>query len=222
MNDAFISYANEDKEKFVRQLAQKLMEKNISVWFDEFSLKVGDSLRKSIDKGLKESRYGIVVFSPYFFKNNWPVWELNGLIQLQNKYRNRKILPIWHNITHDEIIEYSPSIADIYSISSSLGIEYVVQKLIEVIRPEGSSLTHAFNILDELGYNPPPITDEWWLDVIEYDGSDGNVCDWSFFIGLLPDKPKDRGEFITKKVIQRKWQEVVLERNISQPKRCNL
>jgi len=86
MYDAFISYASEDKEKFVRQLAQKLREKNISIWFDEFSLKVGDSLRKSIDKGLKESKYGIVVFSPYFFEKNWPVWELDGLIQLQNKY----------------------------------------------------------------------------------------------------------------------------------------
>jgi hypothetical protein len=216
MYDAFISYASEDKEKFVRQLAQKLREKNISIWFDEFSLKVGDSLRKSIDKGLKESKYGIVVFSPYFFEKNWPVWELDGLIQLQNKYRKKKILPILHNITHDEIIEYSPSIADIYSISSSLGIEYVVQKLLEIIKPEGSSLTHAYHILDELGYNPPPVTEEWWLDVIEYDGSDANVYDWSFFIGLLPDKPKDRGEFLAKKVIQRKWQEVVLEKNISQ------
>lgn len=216
MYDAFISYASEDREKFVRQLAQKLQEKNISIWFDQFSLKIGDSLRKAIDKGLKESQYGIVVFSPYFFEKKWPVWELDGLIQLQKKYKTKKILPIWHNISHDEIIEYSPSIADIYSISSNLGIEYVVQKLLEIIKPEGSSLDHAYRLVDELGYKLPAITDEWWLDVIEYDGSDANVYDWAFSIGLLPDKPKDRGNFIAKKVIQRKWQEVVLEKNISQ------
>lgn len=98
MYDAFICHASEDKEKFVRQLAQKLTDKNISIWYDEFSLKVGDGLRKSIDKGLKESKYGIVVFSPSFFDKNWPEWELNGLIQLQNKYKKNKILPIWHNI----------------------------------------------------------------------------------------------------------------------------
>lgn len=42
MYDAFISYASEDEEKFVRPLAIKLKEKNLSIWYDEFSLKVGD------------------------------------------------------------------------------------------------------------------------------------------------------------------------------------
>ncbi len=216
MYDAFISYASEDKEKFVRPLVIKLKEKNLSIWYDEFSLKVGDSLRKSIDYGLKESKFGIVILSPSFFNKNWPEWELNGLVQLNNKYKERKILPIWHNITYDEILKYSPSIADIYSINTQLGIEYVIEKLLEVIKPEGSSLQYASNILEDLGYAPPPITDEWWLDTIEYDGSDSNVYDWSFHIGLLPEKPQKRGEIIAKKVIQRKWQQVVLEKNISQ------
>ncbi|NIO20250.1 MAG: TIR domain-containing protein [Candidatus Aenigmarchaeota archaeon] len=216
MYDVFISHASEDKEKFVRPLATKLKEKNLSIWYDEFSLKVGDSLRKSIDYGLKESKFGVVIFSPSFFNKNWPEWELNGLIQLNNKYKERKILPVWHNVTYDEILEYSPSIADLYSINSQLGLEYVVDKLLEVIKPEGSSLQYASNILEDLGYAPPPITDEWWLDVVEYDGSDSNIYDWAFYIGPLPEKPKQRGDIIAKKVIQRKWQQVVLEKNISQ------
>lgn len=216
MYDAFISHASEDKEKFVRPLAIKLKEKNLSIWYDEFSLKVGDSLRKSIDYGIKKSKFGIVVFSPSFFNKNWPEWELNGLVQLNNKYKERKILPVWYNINHDEILEYSPSIADLYSIKSQLGLEYVVEKLLEVIKPTGSSLQYASSILEDLGYTPPPITDEWWLNIIQYDGSDSNVYDWAFPIGLLPDKPQQRGEIIAKKVIQRKWQQVVLERNISQ------
>ena len=216
MYDAFISHASEDKEKFVRPLAIKLKAKNISIWYDEFSLKVGDSLRKSIDYGIKKSKFGIVIFSPSFFNKNWPEWELNGLVQLNKKYKERKILPVWHNITHDEILEYSPSIADLYSIKSQLGLEYVVEKLLEVIKPAGSSLQYASNILEDLGYVPPSITDEWWLDIIEYDGSDSNVYDWAFNLGMLPNKPKKRGEIIAKKVIQRKWQQVVLERNISQ------
>lgn len=216
MYDAFISHASEDKEKFVRPLAIKLKEKNLSVWYDEFSLKVGDSLRKSIDYGIKKSKFGIVIFSPSFFNKNWPEWELNGLVQLNNKYKERKILPVWHNITYDAILEYSPSIADLYSIKSQLGLEYVVEKLLEAIKPAGSSLQYASNILEDLGYTPPPITDEWWLNIIEYDGSDSNVYDWAFHMGLLPDKPKQRGEIIAKKVIQRKWQQVVLEKNISQ------
>ena len=48
--DAFISHASEDKEGFVRPLAQALEARDVSVWFDEFTLTVGDSLRRSIDR----------------------------------------------------------------------------------------------------------------------------------------------------------------------------
>lgn len=49
--DAFISHASEDKESLARPLAEKLRDLGFSIWYDEFQLKVGDSLRRSIDKG---------------------------------------------------------------------------------------------------------------------------------------------------------------------------
>ncbi len=58
--DIFISHASEDKDDFVRPLAIALIEKGFKVWYDELSLDVGDSLRQSIDKGLKNSRFGLV------------------------------------------------------------------------------------------------------------------------------------------------------------------
>ncbi|MEX1028877.1 MAG: toll/interleukin-1 receptor domain-containing protein, partial [Paenibacillaceae bacterium] len=64
----FISHASEDKKGFVRPLAKKLKEAHVEVWYDEFSLMPGDSLRRSIDKGLTQSRFGIVVLSDAFFK----------------------------------------------------------------------------------------------------------------------------------------------------------
>ena len=66
--DVFISHASEDKPGFVRLLADKLKERRIEVWYDEFSLQVGDSLRQSIDQGLAKSRYGIVILSHHFFQ----------------------------------------------------------------------------------------------------------------------------------------------------------
>ncbi len=65
--DAFICHASEDKDVFVRPLAEKLRESHLEIWYDEFSLKVGDSLRESIDKGLSKCRFGIVILSPAFF-----------------------------------------------------------------------------------------------------------------------------------------------------------
>jgi TIR domain len=53
--DVFISHASEDKEDFVRPLAESLSRSGLRVWYDEFTLKVGDSLRRSIDYGLDRS-----------------------------------------------------------------------------------------------------------------------------------------------------------------------
>ena len=65
--DAFIAHASEDKLEFVRPLAEKLTELGLKIWYDEFELKVGDSLRGSIDRGLVNSKYGIVVLSKNSF-----------------------------------------------------------------------------------------------------------------------------------------------------------
>jgi hypothetical protein len=79
--DVFISHANEDKDDIVRPLAKALEQKRVAVWYDEFSLSVGSSLRRSIDLGLAKSRCGVVVLSPHFFGKAWPEWELNGLVR---------------------------------------------------------------------------------------------------------------------------------------------
>jgi hypothetical protein len=78
--DVFVSHASEDKDSFVRELAQELGRKGVRVWYDEFTLSVGDSLRQSIDKGLAKSRYGIVILSHNFFVKDWPQKELDGLV----------------------------------------------------------------------------------------------------------------------------------------------
>ncbi len=71
--DAFISHASEDKQKFVKPLAKALSRMEYRVWYDEFELRVGDSLRQSIDKGLVNSNFGIVVLSPAFFAKLAPI-----------------------------------------------------------------------------------------------------------------------------------------------------
>lgn len=109
--DFFISHATEDKESFVRPLAELLIKNGHKVWYDEFQLKVGDSLRKKIDEGLKFSKYGIAVLSRDFFKKNWPEYELNGLVAREMN-GVKVILPIWHNVTRDEVLSFSPTLAD--------------------------------------------------------------------------------------------------------------
>lgn len=130
--DVFISHATEDKEPFVRELADALRASGLRVWYDRFTLKVGDHLRRSIDTGLARSRYGIVVLSPYFFAKEWPQVELDGL--LGREIASRKvILPIWHHIDIDQVRRFSPILADRVAAKSGDGLDSVVRDLLSAM-----------------------------------------------------------------------------------------
>lgn len=132
--DVFISHASEDKP-FVGKLASALKQKGLQVWYDEFTLTVGDSLRRSIEQGLVRSRYGVVVLSPNFFAKEWPQWELDGLAALEIPSGRKVILPVWHNITANEIRKYSPLLADRIAVSSNRGLTRVVTELLRAMEP---------------------------------------------------------------------------------------
>ncbi len=136
--ELFISHATEDKESFVRPLADALKKREFNVWYDEFTLKLGDSLRRSIDQGLSQSRYGVVVLSHAFFKKDWPQRELDGLAALEVGGRN-VILPIWHEITKDEVAQYSPTLADRKAVSSSAGLDRVIEEIMKAVATSGKS-----------------------------------------------------------------------------------
>lgn len=165
--DLFICHASEDKDSFVRPLAEALRQRHVEVWYDEFSLKLGDSIRRSLDKGLRQSRFGVVVLTKSFFEKQWPQYELDGLAELEMKGRDKVILPVWHGITHDDVMRYSPSLAGRKAASSSLGIVAVTDEIFSVIHPEGSPLLMARDILLDRGIIPPVITDQYWLSIVE-------------------------------------------------------
>lgn len=132
--DVFVSHASEDKEPFVKQLADRLAIEGIAVWYDEFALTVGDSLRRSIDKGLSKSRYGIVVLSPRFFAKEWPQKELDGLVA-RERGGEKVILPIWLDLDHSEVVAHSPMLADRVAAQANEGLDKVTAKLVRVLRP---------------------------------------------------------------------------------------
>lgn len=67
----FISHAAEEKDKVARPLAKALQKLGYDIWYDEYSLKLGDSLTAEIDRGLIECDYGVVIFSKSFFSKKW-------------------------------------------------------------------------------------------------------------------------------------------------------
>jgi hypothetical protein len=130
--DVFISHASEDKDIVARPLADALQRAGARVWFDKHELKLGDSLSRKIDQGLASSRFGVVILSPNFFAKHWPMAELAGLRALDEDGQKR-ILPVWHNVDRKTVASYSPIIADLLAVPTSLGPEKLSQAILDVI-----------------------------------------------------------------------------------------
>ena len=131
--DVFVSHATEDKDAIVRPLAGALQERGLKVWYDEFELRVGDSLRRKIDIGISRSRFGIVVLSRPFFAKGWSQYELDGLVTMAVSGK-QVLLPLWHEISKDEVIRQSPSLADKIALrTSDYSITEIADELASVI-----------------------------------------------------------------------------------------
>lgn len=133
--DVFISHASEDKNDIARPLAKALASYGVQVWFDEDEIKLGASLSRSIDKGLANSNFGLVILSNSFLKKNWPEYELRGLTAIEMAGR-KVIIPLWHRISHNRILKYSPTLADYRAvITKDKTIDEIAIEIIREIRP---------------------------------------------------------------------------------------
>lgn len=136
--DVFISHASEDKDSIVRSLANALIAQGLRVWYDEFTLRIGDSLRQKIDKGLANSRVGLVVLSPSFISKGWTNYELDGIVT-RTMSGEQTLLPIWHEITKQQVIDYSPSLADKLARSTATHtVEEIATEIAELLKSKSN------------------------------------------------------------------------------------
>ena len=132
---AFISHDSRDKESLVRELAMEMNKLMCPVWYDEYSLKVGDSLRASIERGLKEASKCVVVLSPNFFSNEgWSRAEFDSIYTREIIEKNQVMLPIWHNVSVRDVYDYSPRLADKWALNSELGAKQLARLLVNAVR----------------------------------------------------------------------------------------
>lgn len=132
--DVFISHASEDKDEVARPLAEALRKNGLSVWYDEFELRIGDSLRRKIDKGIANSNFGVIVISRDFISKGWTNYELDGLIT-RTVNGEQTLLPVWHNITMREVINYSSSLADKLARSTTdFTVEEIADEIADLIQ----------------------------------------------------------------------------------------
>ncbi|MCD9015429.1 toll/interleukin-1 receptor domain-containing protein [Parachryseolinea silvisoli] len=133
--DVFISHAVEDKIPIVNALDTALRAKGLEVWYSGKELSIGDQLTQTIYQGLNESQYGVVILSPTYLRKAWAMDEFFQLIRRQQE-GVKVVLPVLYDITPEELAARYPPMADLVSVSASVGVEIVVNKIYEVIQGE--------------------------------------------------------------------------------------
>lgn len=131
--DVFISHASEDKAAVAIPLAEALQVRGVTAWLDKAELRIGESLRRRIDRGLAASRFAVVVLSPSYFAKGWPQYELDGIVTLSVSGK-QNLLPIWHDLSHADVLEKSPTLADKLARSTTdTDIEAIADEIAELV-----------------------------------------------------------------------------------------
>jgi len=176
--DVFICHASEDKEHVARPLARELEYAGLRVWYDEFILKVGDSLNESISQGLANSKFGVVILSSSFIRQKkWTNYELNSLFALE-EIDNKRILPVWHNVGPDQLTKFNPALADRVAVSTSSGIASVAKAIVNRLNIQKPHI------------EKPAIPDiEWLARVFDFSRKSLAVCNDGLWWDIV-DQPK--------------------------------
>lgn len=138
--DVFICHATEDKDTIARPFAERLRELGLEVWYDEFSLGWGNSLRSAIDEGLQNSSYGIVILSKVFSQKTWTKLELDGMVTTMTTIGKDRILPLRYKITPEDVAKFSPMLAGIFSRSWDEGIEKLSKEVEKIVEKRNKKL----------------------------------------------------------------------------------
>ena len=133
--DVFVAHAKEDAAEVADPLVKALNANGLEVWYDDLDLKIGDSLRRKIDEGISGSRFAVIVLSTAFMHKGWTNYELDGIITRSNA-GGQVVLPIWHGVTKQNVIDFSPSLADkVARNTSAQTVQEIADEIAQLIQP---------------------------------------------------------------------------------------
>src|SRR6266542_44164 len=163
----FLSHSSRDNT-FCERLALDLLEYEVKVWYDEWEIKVGDSLRAKIASGIEQNDYLAVVLSRASVQSPWVQQELNAALDKELTNRKVFVLPVliedcdipvflrdkkWGDFRHG----YKAGLRQLLSV---LAVKKRRRR-----RSAGQSIgSHRRN--DELALRPDDC-EEWFLDQLE-------------------------------------------------------
>jgi hypothetical protein len=135
LRDVFLCHAWDDRQGVAKELHDLLVSKGVSVWFSEKDVTLGVPLMRAIDKGLANSRIGLVLVTPALLKR----LPQEGIAdkELSALLARDQLVPIVHNTTYEALREVSPLLASRTGLSTAEEpIADVAAKLAELVNLE--------------------------------------------------------------------------------------
>lgn len=133
--DVFLSHSSLDKDSHVSELSNELEERGLRVFEDTKVFKVGDSQIDQMNKGILNSKAVVLFISKNFFSSKWSQYEFKAFLNRHVKEDTLPLLPIWHNVTYEEVFEFNPFLADKFALSTEqYSITEIAKLLYEAIK----------------------------------------------------------------------------------------
>lgn len=133
--DVFLSHSSLDKEEYVSEISDKLIQKGFRVFEDVKVFKIGHSQTDMMNEGILNSKFVVVFLSKNFINSGWSDYEFKGFLNREIKEERVIILPIWHEITYEEVKRYNPVLVDKFALSTDkFTIDEIVNRISNLIQ----------------------------------------------------------------------------------------
>jgi len=136
--EAFFSYASENKE-FADRMVDSLKFNGMSIWYAPLELQPGDNLLISLERGMNFSDCGILLISREYLTKNWTGFEIDNLIT-QYIEDGKKIIPIWLNVTKEDIKKTRPSLANIVALDANDNFDKIIGQIVKVLSKNAKTI----------------------------------------------------------------------------------
>jgi len=133
----FLSHAHIDKP-FVEKLKKDLEKENITTWYDDKDLNIGDIVSDAISEGIKQSWCFLIVVSPSSIKSGWVKFELDAAYH-DHVTKGKKILPVLTGSVSDSEIPERLKMHLFADFRNEKNYEKEFKKLLRAIIKEGAS-----------------------------------------------------------------------------------
>jgi tetratricopeptide (TPR) repeat protein len=147
-HDLFICHASKDKARFVEPLVSALVGHQLTVWYDDFEIQLGDDPRQKVTHGLRTSRFGLVIVSPHS-SSFWPETTLSAFFAQEAAGGDVRVLPIRCDLTMAEFATRDPLLAGRHSLGWELGVDALARAIadrVRAVRPTPQPRSPLYNV----------------------------------------------------------------------------